>query len=208
MERIIPLFPLPLVVFPNSLYPLHIFEERYKLMVNNAIKHNVYFGIVPVADEKPTIIGTTVQVFKVTNKYANGEFDIIVKGGERFKIIRQWDRSEGYMEALIETYDDRLESVSFDLVAELERKFKELMNRVNIHLEDNFWINLEKARSKSFKIAEKSGLNIGQQIELLAKVDEQDRVSFLIDHLDKIQKFMTERSSVMNLIMHDGYVNS
>ena len=45
-RRLIPLFPLQLVVFPRTRLPLHIFEERYKEMVGNAIRDNSEFGIV------------------------------------------------------------------------------------------------------------------------------------------------------------------
>ena len=42
----IPLFPLPLVLFPQVVVPLHIFEERYRLMINRCIEDSATFGIV------------------------------------------------------------------------------------------------------------------------------------------------------------------
>ena len=51
-SRLIPLFPLQVVVFPRTPLPLHIFEERYKEMVGDAIRDNSEFGIVLAKDRR------------------------------------------------------------------------------------------------------------------------------------------------------------
>ena len=48
-SRLLPLFPLNVVVFPGTPLPLHIFEERYKDMIGSAIRDNSEFGIVLAA---------------------------------------------------------------------------------------------------------------------------------------------------------------
>ena len=52
MKNIIPIFPLIKVVFPNSKFPLHIFEERYKKLINRILDEKVGFGIVPYINDK------------------------------------------------------------------------------------------------------------------------------------------------------------
>ena len=64
-SRLIPLFPLQVVVFPRTALPLHIFEERYKEMVGNAIRDNSEFGVVLANDEGIVNAGCTVVVEKV-----------------------------------------------------------------------------------------------------------------------------------------------
>ena len=64
----IPLFPLPLVLFPRVLLPLHIFEERYKEMVGEAIRDKSEFGIVLAKEEGILNAGCTVVVDQVLNK--------------------------------------------------------------------------------------------------------------------------------------------
>src|SRR5438067_2796119 len=75
-KRLIPLFPLQLVVFPRTRLPLHIFEERYKEMVGNAIRDDSEFGIVLAKDEGIVNAGCTVIVDKVLEMYPDGRMDI------------------------------------------------------------------------------------------------------------------------------------
>ena len=85
--KILPLFPLNLVLLPYEILPLHIFEPRYKSMVKNAIENEQPFGIVLKDSDGVYKKGCRVEVTKVLQKYPNGEYDIIVKGIERFKVL-------------------------------------------------------------------------------------------------------------------------
>src|ERR1051325_7272435 len=64
-SRLIPLFPLNVVVFPRTRLPLHIFEERYKEMVGNAIRDDSEFGIVLAKQDGIVTAGCAVSVEKV-----------------------------------------------------------------------------------------------------------------------------------------------
>ena len=68
-SRLIPLFPLQVVVFPRTQLPLHIFEERYKEMVGAAIRDNSEFGVVLAKDNGIVNAGCTVMVEKVLENY-------------------------------------------------------------------------------------------------------------------------------------------
>ena len=62
---LIPLFPLHVVVFPRTRLPLHIFEDRYKEMVGQAIRDHTEFGIVLAQEDGMVNAGCTVLVEKV-----------------------------------------------------------------------------------------------------------------------------------------------
>ena len=83
----LPLFPLNLVLLPFELLPLHIFEPRYKKMVKDHIEQDKPFGIILNEDNVVCTKGCRVKVQKVYKKYSNGEYDILVKGVEQFKVI-------------------------------------------------------------------------------------------------------------------------
>lgn len=208
MERVIPIFPLPLVIYPNSYYPLHIFEERYKSLINRSIKSVSTFVIVPTINDIPANIGTEVSVSQITNKYPTGEFDIVVKGEERVKIINSWKTSAGYSEAIIEVMPDEDFFEDYSVVEILEEKFKSLIKKIELSLDENFWKNLEAAKLKSYKIAEKCGLSLEQQVKLLTEPDEEERLGFLISHIIQLEKTIKERSVMVSLIMNDGYLNN
>jgi Lon protease-like protein len=62
MYNRIPLFPLELVIFPDSKYPLYIFEERYKILIGECLKNNSGFIISSIINDKISAIGTIVKV--------------------------------------------------------------------------------------------------------------------------------------------------
>jgi Lon protease-like protein len=103
--RLLPLFPLPLVVFPRTRLPLHIFEERYKTMVGEAISGGTEFGIVLARDEGIVNSGCTVRVEKVLHRYPDGRMDILAIGQRRFEIQRLSESRE-YLEGEVSYFDD------------------------------------------------------------------------------------------------------
>ncbi len=208
MEKIIPLFPLSLVVFPNSYYPLHIIEDRYKSMIVNCQKYELPFAVVAVLEGKIVPVGTTVQVVKVIGQFDDSTFNVVVKGKERVKIARSWKHSAGYDEALIEVVPDSAIEADIVLVDELEKRFKELLGKVNVKLEESFWLNLSFSPTKSFKVAEKSGISLNQQIELLSLTTEEGRILYLLDHFMSIERYLSNQEVISSLILNDGYINT
>ena len=89
----LPLFPLKTVVFPGMPMPLHIFEERYKQMIEECIETKRPFGIVMIdegspefdTNVKPHLVGCTVDIMQV-QKLEDGRFFIMTVGQERFRI--------------------------------------------------------------------------------------------------------------------------
>ena len=83
----LPLFPLNLVLLPFEYLPLHIFEPRYKIMIRNAIEEDIPFGIILSEGEGIHSKGVQVSVKEVFKKHSNGEYDILVKGQEIFRVV-------------------------------------------------------------------------------------------------------------------------
>ncbi|MGB7338125.1 MAG: LON peptidase substrate-binding domain-containing protein [Phototrophicaceae bacterium] len=89
----LPLFPLNSVLFPGMPLRLHIFEDRYKEMINECVDNKTPFGVVlinvgsaeggPVA--KPYMVGTTAHITQV-QRLPYGRLNILAVGRERFKI--------------------------------------------------------------------------------------------------------------------------
>jgi Lon protease-like protein len=90
----IPLFPLNTVLFPGTDLHLHIFEDRYKVMIASCIKKQVPFGVVLIKsgfeaydqDVEIFYIGCTAIINRF-NKLKDGNFNISVRGVERFRIL-------------------------------------------------------------------------------------------------------------------------
>jgi Lon protease-like protein len=115
MARLLPLFPLQLVVFPGSAIPLHIFEERYKEMVGEAEAAGTEFGIVLAKDGGIVNTGCTVLVETVLKRYPDGRFDVLARGQRRF-LVKALDQDKEYLRGEVEYYgDDEPESPPQDL---------------------------------------------------------------------------------------------
>lgn len=207
MKNTIPIFPLNLVVFPDSKYPLHIFEERYKILLQKCLTDNSGFGIVASIDKRISDVGVYVKVTQILKTYLNGELDIVVQGVERFLINSTSLHPDGYYVADVEKYDDENIMIDPRLNDELKSEFEEIVELANYKLEDAFWNNLNSAKLKSYKIAEKSGLTYEQQQELLVLKNENERLSYLINYFVLIKNKVDRADTIKKIIMNDGYLN-
>ena len=84
-----PLFPLGLVLLPGEVVPLHIFEERYKLMIGECLDGEREFGIVWMADDGLRDIGCTARVTELVERMEDGRMNILVQGGAPFRLLRR-----------------------------------------------------------------------------------------------------------------------
>jgi uncharacterized protein len=88
----LPLFPLNSVLFPGMVLPLHIFEERYKRMVNHCLDEEHPFGVVLIkeglevgGEAVPHQVGTTALIAGVS-RLKDGRMNIVTIGSERFRL--------------------------------------------------------------------------------------------------------------------------
>jgi ATP-dependent Lon protease len=85
------LFPLALVLLPGEQIPLHIFEPRYRELIVECLEQEAPFGLVFADDDGVREIGTHASVVEVLQRYDDGRLDIVVEGGERFRLLRLTD---------------------------------------------------------------------------------------------------------------------
>ena len=87
MTNFIPIFPLEIIVFPGEKVNLHIFEDKYKQLIDDVSKEKKFFGIPPVIKNKISETGAQVSVEEIVKQYDDGRMDIIVKGTGIFRIL-------------------------------------------------------------------------------------------------------------------------
>jgi Lon protease-like protein len=137
----IPLFPLPnLVLFPRVAVPLHIFEDRYKLMINRCIDQADVFGLVLLQEgaeeeneETISRVGVTARVVQV-ERFDDGRMNVLCAGESRFS-IRTFTGKEPYWTGIVEFFeddpqDDERLNQARDTVGGLYRKAMELMSQL------------------------------------------------------------------------------
>lgn len=93
-EDEMPLFPLEIVLFPGGVLPLHIFEQRYRLMIQYCLDNDRLFGIVLIKKGRevgdyaePYLVGTAVKIIEV-DQFEDGRMNLVTLGQHRFEIMK------------------------------------------------------------------------------------------------------------------------
>ena len=129
----LPLFELPVVLLPGELMPLHIFEERYKRMIDHCLDTEEPFGVVLRDDDgSARRIGCTARVTEVLERFDDGRLDILVTGEEPFRVLERFDGAEypaGEVEPVPRSAEDEPDDPE---AAEAAREaFTDLVRRVS-----------------------------------------------------------------------------
>ncbi|MBI2723055.1 MAG: LON peptidase substrate-binding domain-containing protein [Bacteroidetes bacterium] len=83
----IPMLPLGLVLLPGETTKLHIYEERYKQLINECMNNHASFGIPYMEKGAITGYGCEVKIKRILKTYDHGEMDILIEGSNLFKLI-------------------------------------------------------------------------------------------------------------------------
>ena len=86
-----PLFPLGIVLLPRELVPLHIFEDRYKLMIGECLESEREFGIVWLGDDSLKDVGCGAAIAEVVERMDDGRMNIVVRGTRPFRLLKRLD---------------------------------------------------------------------------------------------------------------------
>jgi Lon protease-like protein len=123
-----PLFPLPVVLLPTEVMPLHIFEERYKTMIGECIEDHSEFGIVWLSDDGLKDVGCTAEVAEVLEEMEDGRLNILARGGKPFRLLEKQE-DHVYPAGTIELLDeDHAEQA--DAGGEARTRYADLLERI------------------------------------------------------------------------------
>jgi Lon protease-like protein len=124
-----PLFPLGLVMLPTEVVPLHIFEERYKLMIGECIENGTPFGIVWLADDGLREVGCSATVAQVLERMDDGRMNVLVRGEQPFQLLRRVEDMP-YPAADVEFLEDDTADPDEELAAEARESYADLVAHV------------------------------------------------------------------------------
>ena len=123
-----PLFPLGIVALPGELIPLHIFEERYKTMIDECIGSEREFGIVWLSDDGLREVGCACAIDRVLERLEDGRINLIVRGTRPFRVLERQGHLP-YPAGVIEFVEDRDDEVDADLARGAHEAYAELVKR-------------------------------------------------------------------------------
>ena len=191
-DLLLPLFPLEVVLLPQELLPLHIFEARYKQMIGECLEAKKHgggqqeFGILQLRGEELHTVGCTAHVVNVTRQYADGRMDILTVGSRRFEVLYT-NEEKAYLRGGVEFFDDEPASDT-PTEAATQRAielFRETLQRLRkakeipIHLPPPY-------RHLSFRIAGSLPVELDFKQEMLALRDESERLGRVTRLMEQI----------------------
>ncbi len=177
----IPLFPLNVVLMPGAPLPLHIFEDRYKQMVNECLEQESEFGMV-FADESGTReVGCTAKIVELVERYEDGRMLILVEGSRRFRLNNVLTGKPYYI-GEIDFFEEEAEedanALAEECIALLERV-------VEAATEGSVGIEIEPPyRNLSFAIAGRVEFEPDTRQQILELTSERER-------LEKVKELLT-----------------
>lgn len=202
MTNFIPIFPLNIVVFPGERLNLHIFEPRYKQLINECIESKKPFGIPAVLNNKIAEMGTLMEVKEVSKVYDNGEMDIKTQGIQVFKILEVIkELPEKLFSGAIVNYPHNNTQGSEKLMKKVLLGIREIHKTLGVTKDflkpDN--------ELTSYDVAHHAGLSIEDEYTLLGFLEELHRQEFLKRHLAKIVPVMEKMDMLKGKIKLNGH---
>ena len=195
-QQDIALFPINLSVLPYEKVNLHIFEDRYKKLINHTLDENKNFGIVYTKNKVMSKIGTVVNINEIYKKYDDGRFDLSVKGLERFKILKSYKEHELWnakIRILDESYED-IDKNYFNLVLD---KYLRLILSSKLNNNISQYMN----KKTSFDFTKDVILPNSLKQDFLELENEQKRMNYIDIFLDSLlekKKFPGDNGNFTN----------
>ena len=122
----LPMFPLGTVLFPHGLLPLHVFEPRYRSMMEYCLAGDSSFGVVLIergsevgGDDLRFDVGTVARILQAA-RLDDGRYVLVTVGEQRIQVDR-WLPDAPYPRAKVEPLEDRADAEARDRLAEVSR---------------------------------------------------------------------------------------
>jgi ATP-dependent Lon protease len=198
----LPLFPLQLVVFPGEFLNLHIFEPRYKQLLNECEEDGITFGIPPFIDGRLGTLGVEMMLLRVEKRYENGELDVRTRGVGLFQVEQFHREAPGklYPGGIVSTLEYGIDG-DRKLGGHLLSMARSLFHLLNI----NKPLPTDPDSFLSYDIGHYLGLSIHQENELLAILDEDERRKYLISHLEHMLPMVRETEELRKKALLNGH---
>ncbi len=202
MTNFIPIFPLGIVVYPGEVLNLHIFEPRYKQLINECFQAKKPFGIPAVINDKLLEMGTLVQVLEISKVYEDGKMDIQTEGTKVFRILEMIEAlPEKLYSGAIVNYPQNREGGKRILMQTVIKGIRELhkllkVNKAFKKTDEELW---------SYDVAHHAGLSLTEEYELLELLQELQRQEYLKRHLAKVLPVMAEMEILKEKVKLNGH---
>ena len=197
----IPLFPLVAVLLPGMKLPLHIFESRYKVMIERCLNERLEFGMILATTKSTATVGCTAEIIRRIKDYPDGRMDILVEGRAVFQLVEVLHEKDYYEGAVEYLPDDPTPQAP-----EKESQLTELFQQCHALLFGHAWAGSDRrdATTLSYHIAARLPLELVERQELLEMREEAKRRDFLLHWMIKVLPVLVHRNRVRQTVGDNG----
>ena len=195
-----PLFPLEIVVLPTELLPLHIFEERYKTMVEECLEAEKEFGIVYSSGEDDEV-GCAVEIADVMERMEDGRINIVCRGTRPFRVL-DWSDDFDYPAGEIEFLADEAEEPDEPSAEDAHGQFAELVLRAT----DEPTVGDEVEAMSAYAMAARVEFGAEAKLGLLTLRSENARLRLLAKLLRAVNKRIDVSAEIQERARMNGKV--
>jgi Lon protease-like protein len=183
------LFPLGIVLLPGEQVPLHIFEPRYKELINECLALGTEFGIVLTDGLGSRDVGTTAAVVELLERLPDGRLNILVEGRERFRILHLTE-GRSFLTAETVEIEDWPEPAQPDAIAECLAAYRRFAAAAGIAVDEP----VLEAGKLSFEMARRMDINPEPKQVLLEMLSENERLVQVKELLDEACRVLRRRA--------------
>jgi len=173
------LFPLGIVLLPTERLPLHVFEDRYKELVEECLEQDAEFGLVYADSDGIRDVGTRARVAEVLTRFEDGRLNILVEGGERFQVEELTD-GRSFHTAQVSPVADAEDAADTAAIEDAMRMFGVLRDVTGSEVE----LPDPGSPQLSFALAGKVELAAGEKLMLLRELSERRRIELVQELLE------------------------
>ncbi len=196
------LFPLNLVVYPNERLNLHIFEPRYKQLINDCITHGDTFGIPVYIGNKMADYGAELEILALAKLYENGDMDINTRCVSTFRIEDVFEPTEAQLYSAANVVTAAFDNSEEDSVRmKLEDYIRDFYRIVSPNTALDF--DIKSPLSNHF--GHNVGLSLEQEYELLLMEAEYERQNYMLNHLMQVMPVLQETERLKDRIKQNGH---
>jgi Lon protease-like protein len=192
------LFPLPIVLVPTEHIPLHIFEPRYQELIEECLETGEEFGLVlATGDGAVHEIGTRASVQHVLETLEDGTMNIVVEGGDRFRLL-ELTHGRSFNTGVVEEMTDDDDPPAPDDITRALELFYELAEIAGSEVD----VPDPDTEQLDFELAARVDFGVDAKQELLASTSPRRRMERLVELLDtaleavRLEQTMRERAGL------------
>lgn len=169
-----PLFPLGIVALPTESVPLHVFEARYRMMIDECLDCESEFGIVWLSDDELKPVGCACEIERVLERMDDGRLSILVRGTRVFRLLRRQDDLP-YPAGIVEFLSERDEALDGEVARDAHELYAELVEQAS----DRTLSEEELAEMSAYSMAATIDFGADAKQELLELRSENARLRLL-----------------------------